>query len=465
MGDGKVLAAVRDEVAVSAPASEAVREIHMARADWQRLERLPWGEPLAEWARRGVAMLSIRRGEARHVVGFVEAGGHRYAIKETGPAAAAREVRVLEELRRRHSRALEPVGYVVTRGEPIPVGVVAGQTAYLSGDAGYCVTRLAERVLPQSILYSYPFTESNKRLLLNAVAALLLDLHEAGVYWGDPSLANILMDLSDRQLSAVMADAETAEVLPAPLYEGLRQQDLAAFLEAMEWQAEDIRLARGLGEDARLVTEADAEYFLARYAGLREERRVTRAGGLFARLLDFERQAQRLSALGYGVLGQGGRRERDAEADAPQAEAGADSEGALSDEADDHLHVATVRPGWYVQRLRELLGVRVPRAYAPRIYHHLNIHKWLLSERTGHDVGMEVAAADWARAYDEPALAFLAAYLPDADAARRYEAYAAILDHTWEMARREGRAVALEEGAMDYALARTRAAPVTVEDG
>ena len=82
----------------------------------------------------------------------------------------------------------------------------------------------------------------------------------------------MLIDLHDERLTAVMADAETAELVDGPLSEGLRRQDLESFVESIEWQAEDIRLARELPEEARLVTEGDAHYFLSRYEGLRAAR-------------------------------------------------------------------------------------------------------------------------------------------------------------------------------------------------
>src|SRR5262249_15787293 len=160
-------------------------------------------------------------------------------------------------------------GYVVVQGEPVLVGEMGGRPVYESGDTGYCLTRLVERVLPQSVLYRYPFTTANKRLLWSAVAELLLDLHECGAYLADPSLANVLVDLTGQRLTAVMADAETAEVVHGSLSEGLRQQDIEAFVESLEWQAEDIRLARGLPEEQRLVTDEDADYFRSRYVGLR----------------------------------------------------------------------------------------------------------------------------------------------------------------------------------------------------
>ena len=432
----------------------AVSPVHpsgITRSDWTRLRWLPWEEPLDEWPEHGVQPLSIRRGESRHMVLFVEVGRRRYAVKETSPVAAEREIAALRELRRRGCSALDPVGSVLVRGEPIAVGVVAGLPVYLSGDIGYCVTRLAERVLPQSILYRYPFTEFNKHLLWNAVVKLLLDLHSAGVYWGDPSLANVLMDLRGHRLTAILADAETAELVTGELSDGLRRQDLDAFIESIEWQAEDIRLARGLGEEVSLLSSADARYIRSRYDGLREARANSGLSDhLWTRLQRLEHSMQRLDVLGYGVVNLGSRILHLGTLVA----AASPLEGA--GEASDGLEVGTVRPGWYVRQLRELLGIRVPRAYASRVYHHLMIDKWLLSEQAGHDVGLEAAAADWLEHYHQPTMAFLRTYAPAADDLTLFATYLDVLDHTWQMSTEQQRSVPIEEGAMDYALARTR---------
>lgn len=438
------------------PLAGELRAIHIPRSDWVRMRRLPWGAPLAEWGALGANILSIRKGESRHEVLFVEVSRRRYAIKETSPEAAEREIGVYEQVKPRNVPTLEPVGWVVVGGERIEVGQMGGRPVYMSGDTGYCVTRLAERVLPQSILYRYPFTDANKRLLWNAIAELLVDLHDAGVYWGDPSLANVLIDMSGQRLTAVMADAETAEVTPGPLSEGLRQQDLDSFIESLTWQAEDIRLARGLGEDTQLITEGDAFYVISRYAGLRADRQAAqraRVGGL----LDLERRLERLSALGYGVLNLrrlGLRR--------PQPFR--DEEGPTTELPQDEVRIATLRPLWYTQRVRDLLGVRVPHAAAARIYRQLNAHKYLLSEREGYDVGMDATARDWLIHYHEPLMRFLDAYLPTADATRRYDAYVAILNHTWRMSLEQHRSVPIEEGAMDYALANERIAVEAAPD-
>ena len=233
-----------------------------------------------EWPYCGVLHLSVRRGESRHQVLFLRGvDAPLCSSKKRVLRLPNTKSRVLRELADRGCRTLEPVGFVVTHGEPVAVGEIGGRTVYMSGDTGYCITRLAERVLPQSILYRYPFNDENKRLLWNAIAELLLDLHETGCLLGDPSLANVLIDLHDERLTAVMADAETAESVDGPLSEGLRRQDLESFVESIEWQAEDIRLARNLPEETELVTENDASstFSFSRYARSARRSRSCRA--------------------------------------------------------------------------------------------------------------------------------------------------------------------------------------------
>ena len=65
----------------------------MRAEDQRRLAGLPWQVPVEEWLQHGVIPLSIRRGESRHPVIFVERDGARYAIKETTPRMAEREIR------------------------------------------------------------------------------------------------------------------------------------------------------------------------------------------------------------------------------------------------------------------------------------------------------------------------------------------------------------------------------------
>ena len=179
-------------------------QFHMGKDDQQHLTDLPWQFRLEEWLDHGVTPLSIRRGESRHPVIFVDLAGMRYAIKETTPRMAEREIMNLHEIERRGIPALSPVGSVVVQGSLIlleehgPDGV----PEYISGDRGYTVTRLAPRVIPQVLLNNIPFTRKTKHTLLSAIALLMIELHEHGIYWGDPSLANVLMRIAGRGAAA-----------------------------------------------------------------------------------------------------------------------------------------------------------------------------------------------------------------------------------------------------------------------
>src|SRR5438552_13576639 len=186
---------------------------------------------------------------------------------------ANREIANLHEIERRGIPVLSPVGSVIVPQPPLLLDEhgPGGVSEYVSGDRGYTVTRLAPRVIPQSLLYSVPFTRKNKQHLLSAIAVLLIELHEHGVYWGDPSLANVLIRIDGRRVLAIMADAETSELFPGPISDGLRDQDLALFGESLAWQAEDLRQARGLPEDVQILDDKDFRYFERRYRALRKE--------------------------------------------------------------------------------------------------------------------------------------------------------------------------------------------------
>src|SRR5579863_9363681 len=274
----------------------------------KRLEGMPWNVPLEEWPDRGVAPLSIRRGESRHPVIFVEREGFRYAIKETTPRMAQREITNLHEIERRGIPALSPVGSVTVPAAPLLIEASGPGNVpqYISGDRGYTVTQLASRVIPQVLLFRVPFTWKNKRRLWSAVAILLVELHEHGVFWGDPSLANILIRIDGRSILAIMADAETAELFAGPVNEHLREQDLESFSESLLWQAEDLREARGLPEEEQIVGDEDFRYFEQRYRWLRREHAQLAHPPAFTSFFQVERLLHNLNRWGFSLLSTSG---------------------------------------------------------------------------------------------------------------------------------------------------------------
>jgi hypothetical protein len=414
------------------PARVSAPTLELPRADQEALAALPWQAGLEEWPAQGVQAVQARRGESRHMVLFVEAGGRRYAIKETSPEIARHEIRQLQEVRRRGIYALEPVGVVVAPGPLVAVGVVAGVTQYLPGDLGYCITRLAQRVIPQALLYRYPFTSTNRHILWNAIVALLVDLHRRGIFWGDPSLANVLIDLSQHQVRAILADAETVQMFPGPLDERRCQQDLEALQESLLWTGEDIRQLRG-GYDGlpSPITEEDTAYIRQHYAALHQARGWAQ-----------------LQSLGYAVRDLRG----------PQGQPPGAKEPAAAPAGQPPAQAETVRPRWYQERIQALLGIAIPRQFAHQFYTHLVTHQWLMSERAHYEVSLEDAARDWYERYHLPAITLLSTYFPsEADS---LEVYLGVLEHKWQLSLQAGLEVTLEEAALDYALHHAREAPL-----
>src|SRR5437899_386981 len=119
-------------------------QFQMDSSEERRLKGLPWHAPLEKWPEHGVVPLVIRRGESRHPVIFVERERVRYAIKETTPQMAEREIANLHEIERRGIPSLSPVGSAIVSAPPVmleergPMGI----SEYISGDRGYTVTRL-----------------------------------------------------------------------------------------------------------------------------------------------------------------------------------------------------------------------------------------------------------------------------------------------------------------------------------
>src|SRR5579863_6879006 len=404
---------------------QSLPKFQMRAADQRRLEHLPWHLPLEEWPAHSVTTLSIRHGESRHPVIFIESEDARYAIKETTPHMAEREIRNLREIEFRGIPALSPAGIVTVPAPPLLLDQqVRGSTLqYTSGDRGYTVTHLAARVMPHALLFRLPFTRRIRHRLLGAVAVLLVELHEHGIYWGDPSLANILIRIDGRRIMAIMADAETAEIFPGAVGEGLREEDLSQFHEALIWQAEDLRQARGLAEDVEVLDDRDYKFFEQRYRWLRREHGHIAPHSLTPTLPQTIHWLASLNQLGYSLLSMG---------------------------SNVIETVISVAPGWYVRRINELLGIKIPLHYARRFYNMILGHQSIMIKESGHEVTIEEAARDWYERYHLPTVLLLRQILTsDQDP---LDAYFAIMRHKWELSAAAGYEIPLDEAVMSWGM-------------
>lgn len=400
----------------------------MSPEDERRLRDLPWDLPLAQWAEHGVPLLQIRRGESRHPVVFVERDEIRYAIKETSPHMAEREAASLREIEHRGIPVLSPTGTVTVSLPPIALdtSLPGSLRQYISGDRGYLVTRLALRVVPHAFLYRLPLQKRTKQRIFSAIAVLMVELHEHGIYWGDPSLANILLRIDGRRILAIMADAETTELFSGAVSDGLREHDLAAFGESLAWQAEDLRQARGLPEDQQPLDDDDYRSFTRRYRWLRREHsKLARPEARISSLFQAQQFLHQINRWGFSLLGMTGRTLQE---------------------------FTTIRPGWYQRRLKALLHITIPRRYARRFYNMILGHQALFSEQAGREVSIEEAAQHWYTHYHLPAILLLRQVLTsDQDPLK---AYFQVMLHKWQMSEKAGYEIPLEEAVVDWSMAQ-----------
>jgi hypothetical protein len=358
-----------------------------------RLRRLPWQTRLELWPPRHVHFLDVKSGLSRHVVRFVQAGPGRFAIKETTGEIAGRELSLYRRLHSLGIPTLTPVGTVI-RDDGIATITTAVGVQRWERRTGYLVTELKEKVLPDSFLYRRAFSRNNRNRIWDSVIRLFVDLHSHGVYWGDASLANMLIHFSPDplpeiggrrpRLRALLADAETVEV-HASISDSLRQADLDFFLESMLWNEADL-IARGMVRDP-IVTQDDRAYLQEQYESRYALELEARSFELVTRI-DVDRLLGDFDAAGDGRL----------------------------------------------------------------LLKHIQEHKWYLSEHQGREVPLTAAADDWYTTVFRPICRVfvehdLPACFPGRPASRLY---LDVMEHKYFMSQKEQRDVGLANALRDY---------------
>jgi hypothetical protein len=246
---------------------------------------LPWLEPLGEWDATEVAIRDIPVGQSRHLVRFVEADGRLWALKELPVAVARREYRVLRELEALALSAVRTAGVVVQPAEDTAILV----THYL--EASWQYRRLLMRVPLDN--------RAHRARLFDAIAALVVDLHRNGVFWGDCSLSNTLFMRDGQVIRAWLVDAETAELVP-DLSDGQRRLDLEIMVENVLGGLMDVAARLELPEEAHEQLVAEAEGVVVRYQDLWEILHEEPVIGLDEGY-QVEARVRRLNELGFAV--------------------------------------------------------------------------------------------------------------------------------------------------------------------
>jgi hypothetical protein len=360
----------------------------LGRAFLPGLQKLPWHKSLQDWNRRDAKFLQIKSGLSRHIVRFIESKRRAFAIKETTGDVARKEIAAYHRLKELGIPALYPVGTVVRQEEKI-VNTQVTASPVETPTTGYVVTSLLEYSLPNLYLFKRAFQKRNRKRIWDAIVTLFVKLHCAGVYWGDASLSNMMIVFANEHypeigvrtvLRAVLADAETIEFHPS-LSPAMRRTDLEFFLESMAWTEEDFR-ASGLLRDP-LMTDADQQYILQRYADLfeieREEQKFE-----FLTTIDvdaligpFERRGQSKALLKHVY----------------------EHKWYLGERMGRDVTIGEAAVDWYMNVFKPVLMLfdefkildEFPESTASSLYLDIMLHKYYLSEQWGRDVGLITA--------------------------------------------------------------------------
>ncbi len=374
------------------------------RAPTAGLLGLPWDRPLSEWVVPDVPLRDIAVGMSRHLVKFVDADGHLWAVKDMPPRIAVKEHEVLRRLEDMGLPAVHPAGLVLQPEFDTAILV----TRYLEGSWQY--RRLFMRLPPDQT--------KHRARLLDAMAGLLVELHRHGVFWGDCSLANTLFSRDGQLLQAWLVDAETSEVHPS-LSRGQRAYDLDILVENVAEGLVDLAERAGLPEELHDTLIQEAENIAVRYHSLWE---ILHEEPVF----DFtdryrvEGIVRRLNDLGFAV---------DELSMQPD---GADPSGL-------RVHVAVGDRRFHAQHLQELTGLDVGEGQARSLLGDLHAFHAQLSREEGHDVDDSTAARLWV-------IEVLTPYERLAHAALNHtgtpiQAYCDLLEVRWLVSEKAGRDV------------------------
>ncbi|MFD7183945.1 DUF4032 domain-containing protein [Streptomyces sp. NPDC059904] len=393
------------------------------------LLELPWHVPLEEWPEK--YLVPLPRGISRHVVRYARAGSEVVAVKELAERPAVREYELLRTLDRLAIPAVDPLAVVTGRtdadGAPLEPVLI---TRHLGGS------------LPYRSMFETTMRPGTVHRLMDALAVLLVRLHLAGFAWGDCSLSNTLFRRDAGAYAAYLVDAETGEMHPR-LSDGQRAYDIELARVNISGEMLDLEASGALHPSIDPI--AFGTEIGERYDALWTE--LTRTSVYPAGKHHYmERRIRRLNDLGFDVAemqishaDQGdtvtfvpkvvdaGHHQRQLlrltgmDAEENQARrllndleswmatqddyAPGDtppSSRLRSNRGDPHGARAEVLAHRWVRDVFRptVRAVRdhVPdRTDAAELYHELLEHRWYLSERAQHDIGLDAAVEDYVK--------------------------------------------------------------------
>nr|WP_274637441.1 DUF4032 domain-containing protein [Microbacterium bovistercoris] len=380
-----------------------------ARAVDPGLLALPWSTRLADWSSREIVYLP--KGISRHLVRFANLSGNVVAIKETTEEMAQREYDLLGSLARLDVPCVERVAVIAGRtdaaGKHLPAALV---TAHLRFS------------LPYRALFTQVLRPDTAGRLVDALAVLLVRLHNIGFFWGDVSLSNTLFRRDAGAFAAYLVDAETGELHEGGLTAGQREHDLQVAHTNIAGEILDLAAGGRLegGVDAVAIADGIVSAYRSLWAALTDTESF--AANESWRITQ---RVQRLNALGFDI-----------------------DEMSITTAPDGtrvSIQPKVVDAGHHQRRLLRLTGLDVEENQARRLLNDLDEYR-ARAERGDEDE--EMLAHDWVTRVFEPivrAIPFeLRAKLEPA------EVFHQVLEHRWYMSQARGVSIPLAEVLTGY---------------
>jgi hypothetical protein len=380
---------------------------------------LPWQLPLTEWQSCCPRLVEVQHGLSRHPVVFVNYDGHLFALKELTSGIAQKEFDLLSQIEQLRVPSVIPVGTV--------------STSTVDSESSVLITRYLERSIPYRSLFMRTALIRYRSHLLDAMAGLLVQLHVAGVFWGDCSLSNTLFRRDAGALQAYLVDAETAEIYPPRLNPTLRYHDLEIMEENLDGELRDLAVAGAL--EGELATQAShiGAYVRQRYQKLWEEITREQLIGDNERYRIQER-IRALNALGFSVR----------RVEILPAEKG--------DKI--RLRAMVTDRNFHRDQLIKLTGIEAEEGQAQHMMNEIQEVKGTLSRENNRSIPLSLAASHWVEHYYKPVMqivgTLLAGQKTTDEANSPNELYCQVLEHKWYLSERALRDVGHIAAAEDF---------------
>lgn len=355
---------------------------------------LPWNLPLSDWVGNSERLEELPRGLSRHPVLFINYDNEIYAFKELPKDLAKKEFDNLMVMKRLRQSCVTPYGYA--------------QTSTINGQYSILITKYLNHSIPFRLLFKESRLVRYRNALLDAIAGLLVQLHLAGIYWGDCSLSNTLFRHDDGALRAYLVDAETAEIYSDHMSPTLRHHDLEIMEDNVNGEMADL-VSIDLPSNIPGFDETGA-YIRLKYQKLWEE--ITHEDIIKSEEhYRIQERIRALNDLGFSI---------------------GDVELVNTAEGDQlRLRVLVTDQNFHRDLLMNLTGLEAEEMQARKLMNEIHEHKAMLSREKNRSTPISVASYDWLENIYRPTLDRLQPYL-GGDMSHA-ELYCQVLEHKWYM--------------------------------